>query len=135
MADARSEAWQREGADWILEVLDSWMAACAYTASGYKSVIFLLFLWLAVLEASGCIVTMETRRATVTAGGGSVKECGEGGGGGELEGGSGDCSLSTMLSYIASISANKAWCGEALAVVDTGRSCVEYSKTTILSHV
>ena len=39
----------------------------------------------------------ETGRATVPGGGDSVEECGEGGGdGGELEGGSGDCSSATV---------------------------------------
>ncbi len=65
------------------------------------SFIFLLFLWLAVLAASVCVITMvrrETGRATAMAGGGSVEESGEGGGRDGAEGGSGDCSLATVLS-------------------------------------
>jgi hypothetical protein len=108
LAQARSEAWKRGGlggADWSLEVLDG---VCP-TGN---------FLWLAVLAASGCVDTMvRWCETTETAGGGGVEESGDGGGGdrGELEGGRGNFSLDTVLSYIASTSANKAWCCEALA--------------------
>ena len=68
-----------------------------------------------------------------------ANESGEGGvglgDGGKLLGGSGECSLATVLSYIASISANKALCCEVLTSlrrrdgVDTCGSCVDNSES------
>jgi predicted phage tail protein len=80
LAEARSGAWQGrrvklgrgEERTGTLEVL--------YGMCLIGSFIFLLFLWLAVLAASGCVVTMvrqrETGGTTVTGGGGSVEESG-----------------------------------------------------------
>jgi hypothetical protein len=71
-------------------------------------------LQLALSRWSGGARQDEPSRA---AGGGSIEESGEGGDGdgGELHGGSEDCSLATVLPYIACTFANKAWCCEALA--------------------
>jgi hypothetical protein len=95
----------------------------------YGCFIFVLFLWLAVLSASGCVVKMvrrrETGRATVTAGGGSVEESGEGGGR--------DTTGLRIESYIAFTYANIAWCCDALAsrrrwhMRNNSGSCLGYS--------
>ncbi len=82
LVEAKSGAWQRQGAEpeaksgykQMTGALKSWVA-CAL-----KVVYITPFLWLAVLAASGCVVTMvgqrETGRATMTGGGGSVEESG-----------------------------------------------------------
>ncbi len=109
----------------------SWMACALQVVF-----IFLLFLWLAVFAFSFCVVSMvrrrETGRATVLEAAVSTlsrKVAREARRTRKWQAGSASCSLTTVLSYIAFISAIKAWCCEALAsyCVDTCGSCLGYS--------